>query len=373
VTTADEHFGQLVRVSGKPVVLLANKVEGRAADAGLLEAYSLGFGEPIAISAEHGIGMPDLFDAIQTAIPPVEPVEEVSHDGEAGTADEAGGPPSDDVDPTKPIHLAIIGQPNAGKSTLVNRLLGEERMLTGPEAGITRDSITVDWTWRDRPFRLADTAGIRRRAKVVEKLERLSVGDAHRAINFAEVVVLVMDATEPLEKQDLQLADLVAQEGRALVLALNKWDLVPDPQEKIKELNADLAETLAQVRGISMVPISGLTGHGLDRLMETVLAVHKTWNKRVSTAALNRWLLATTERHPPPAVSGRRIKLKYLTQSKTRPPTFFLSCSRPEVLPDAYKRYLVNGLREDFDIAGVPIRLMLRRDVNPFEGRKRRS
>jgi len=311
--------------------------------------------------------MPDLYDAIRDAMPPEEARDETADD------EDRTGQPDGDVDTERPIHVAIIGQPNAGKSTLVNRFLGEDRMLTGPEAGITRDSIAVNWTWRNRRFRLADTAGIRRKAKVVGKLEKLSVNDAHRAINFAEVVVLVMDATEPLEKQDLQLADLVASEGRALVLALNKWDLVPDPQEKLKELNADLSETLAQVRGISMVPISGLTGHGLDRLMETVLAVHKTWNKRVSTAALNRWLIATTQRHTLPAVSGRRIKLKYLTQSKTRPPTFFLSCSRPEALPDAYKRYLVNGLRDDFGLAGVPIRLMLRRDENPYEGRKRKT
>ena len=362
VTPADQHFAQIVRASGRPVALLANKAEGRAAEGGILDAYSLGFGDPIPISAEHGIGMPDVYDVIRDAAP-----AQAGNDGEGEQQDEAGDTEA------KPLHLTIIGQPNAGKSTLVNRMLGEERMLTGPEAGITRDSISVDWQWRGRTFRLADTAGIRRKAKVVGKLEKLSVGDALRTIRFAEVVVIVMDAAEPLEKQDLQLADLVASEGRALVLALNKWDLVREPQAKLQELNADLEATLTQVRGVPMVPISAKTGHGLDRLMETVLEVHATWNKRVSTGALNRWLIATTERHPPPAVSGRRIKLKYLTQSKTRPPTFFLSCSRPEALPDAYRRYLVNGLREEFDLAGVPIRLMLRKDDNPFEGRRRKS
>jgi GTP-binding protein len=356
VTPMDEHFATLVRASGKPVTLLANKAEGRAGESGVLDAWSLGFGEPVPISAEHGIGMPDIYDAIRGAMP---------DQGEAAVE----GP----EEAAKPLGVAIIGQPNAGKSTLVNRLIGEERMLTGPEAGITRDAITVDWTWRGRAFRLVDTAGIRRKAKVVGKLEKLSVGDALRAIRFAEVVVLVMDATAPLEKQDLQLADLVANEGRALVLALNKWDLVADPQARLKELHADLDETLAQVRGVPMVPIAAKSGRGLDALMEAVLATHATWNARVPTAALNRWLQATTERHPPPAVSGRRIKLKYLTQSKTRPPTFFLSCSRPEALPDAYRRYLVNGLREDFGLAGVPIRLMLRRDENPYEGRKRKG
>jgi GTP-binding protein len=362
VTPSDEHFAALVRTSGIPVALLANKAEGRAADSGVLEAYSLGFGEPIPVSAEHGIGMPDVYDAIREAMP--------QEEGEEAAAEQAR---ERDEGERKPLNVAIVGQPTSGKSTLVNRLIGEERMLTGPEAGITRDAITVDWSWRGKPFRLADTAGIRRKSKVVGKLEKLSVGDALRVIRFAEVVVLLMDATEPLEKQDLQLADLVASEGRALVLALNKWDLVPDPQQRLRELHADLEETLSQVRGVPMVPISALTGYALDRLMEAVVKIHETWNKRIATAALNRWLLATTQHHPPPAVSGRRIKLKYLTQSKTRPPTFFLSCSRPEALPDAYKRYLVNGIREDFNLGGVPIRLMLRRDENPYEGRKRKT
>jgi GTP-binding protein len=357
VTPADEHFADIVRASGRPVALLANKAEGRAADSGVLEAYSLGFGEPIPVSAEHGLGMPDIYDAIRAAM---------TAGGEPGSEPRA-------EEETKPLGVAIIGQPNAGKSTLVNRLIGEERMLTGPEAGITRDAIAVDWEWRDRRFRLVDTAGIRRKAKVVGKLEKLSVADALRAIRFAEVVVLVMDATEPLEKQDLQLADLVAQEGRALVLALNKWDLIGDPQQRLKALKLDLGETLTQVRGVPMIPISAKSGRGLDELMGAVAAVYATWNKRIPTAALNRWLDVATERHPPPAASGRRIKLKYLTQSKTRPPTFFLSCSRPEALPDAYRRYLVNGLREDFDLAGVPIRLMLRRDANPYEGRRRQQ
>lgn len=357
ITPVDQHFASFIRTAGKPVALLANKTESRAGDSGVLEAYSLGFGEPIPISAEHGLGTPDVLDAIRDAMPKA--VEE-----DEGGEDDAAGP-------AKPIQMAIVGQPNAGKSTLVNRLLGEDRMLTGPEAGITRDAIAVDWTWREHFFRLIDTAGLRRKAKVVGKLEQLSAGDAFRAVRFAEIVVLVMDATEPLEKQDLQLASLVESEGRALVLALNKWDLVPNPQARLKELNEALGETLSQLHGIPMIPISALTGHGLDRLMQAVIKIHATWNKRIPTAALNRWLQAVTERHPPPAASGRRIKLKYLAQSKTRPPTFFLSCSRPEVLPEAYRRYLVNGLREDFELPGVPIRLMLRRDANPFEGRKR--
>jgi GTP-binding protein len=359
VTPADEEFAQLLRASGRPIVLVANKAEGRAGEPGVLDAYALGFGDPLEVSAEHGIGIPEITDAIREAM--------------RAKAGDTGEGPADETGAASPLHIAIIGQPNAGKSTLVNRLLGTERMLTGPEAGITRDAIAVDWSWHGRPIKLADTAGIRRKAKVVEKLEKLSVGDALKVIRFAEVVVLVMDASAPFEKQDLQLADLVASEGRALVLALNKWDLVRDQEARRRTLQKDLDETLTQIRGVPLVPISALSGAGLDKLMQAVLDVHATWNKRLPTAALNRWLGAVIERHPPPAVSGRRIKLKYLAQSKTRPPTFYLSCSRPDALPEAYRRYLVNGLREDFDLAGVPIRLMVRAEKNPYEGRKRRS
>ena len=352
VTPLDEHFAALARASGRPLILVANKAEGRASDTGYYEAFSLGFGEPVAISAEHGLGMPDLYEAILGAV------------GVAPQVVEATG--------KKPVNIAVVGRPNAGKSTLINKMIGEERLLTGPEAGITRDSIAVDWTWDDKPFRLFDTAGLRRKARVTDKLEKLSVADALRAIRFAEVVILLMDATAPLEKQDLQIADLVAEEGRALVLALNKWDLVHNPQARLAELHADLGETLAQIRGVPMVPISAITGKGLDNLMETVRTTHSIWGTRIATARLNRWLGMVTVRHPPPAAAGRRLRLKYLTQSKTRPPTFFLSCSRPDALPESYRRYLVNGLREEFGLAGVPIRLMVRHDKNPYEGRRKK-
>jgi len=355
VTPMDEAFAELVRASGKKASVIANKAEGRTAEGGVLEAYALGFGEPIPLSAEHALGLPDLYDVIAEA-------------AEAARQEQDQAAPGDAAD--KPLHLAVIGRPNVGKSTLVNRLIGEERVLTGPEAGITRDAIAVDWTWRGRPFRLVDTAGLRRKARIVDQVEQLSVGDALRAVRFAEVAILVMDATQALEKQDLQIADLVAEEGRALVLALNKWDLVTDRAARLKELEEALEETLVQVRGLPLVPISAQTGLGLDRLMEAVLAVYETWNRRIATAKLNDWLAEMVERHPPPAVAGRRIRVKYISQTKTRPPTFYLSCSQPKALPDAYRRYLVNGLRETFGLYGVPIRLMLRRERNPYAERK---
>jgi len=354
VTPLDAHFAGLLRGLDKPVILVANKAEGRAGEAGILDAFSLGLGEPVAISAEHGEGMGDLFDAVVAALPEGEP-EPVEEEG-----------------PEKPIRIAIVGRPNAGKSTLINRMLGEERLLTGPEAGITRDSIAVDWTWRDQRFRLFDTAGLRRKARVAGKLEKLAVGDALRAIRFAEVVVVVLDATQPFEKQDLQIADLVEQEGRAVVIALDKWDLVKTPQPTLKALRADAERLLPQIRGVALVPVSGLTGKGIDTLMKAVAEAYDIWNRRISTSKLNRWLAGIVEHHPPPAVSGRRIKLRYLTQAKARPPSFVAFCSRPEALPATWQRYLVNALRDDFKLPGAPIRLMLRKGENPFEGRKRK-
>lgn len=266
-----------------------------------------------------------------------------------------------------------MGRPNAGKSTLINTLIGEERLLTGPEAGITRDSISVDWTWRGRRIRLFDTAGMRRKAKVQEKLEKLSVADGLRAIRFAEVVVVVLDSTIPFEKQDLQIADLVVREGRAPVIAFNKWDLIDDPQAALAELREKTERLLPQVRGVQAVPVSAETGRGLDKLMDAVLRTHKVWNSRISTGRLNRWLEGILVRHPPPAVAGRRLKIKYITQVKTRPPGFVVSCSRPEVMPQSYVRYLVNSLRDAFDMPGVPIRVALRASENPFAGRARRK
>jgi GTP-binding protein len=307
----------------------------------------------VAISAEHGEGLADLHAAILAHMP--------AADVEA--TEEAGAP--------KPILVAVVGRPNAGKSTLINRMIGSERLLTGPEAGITRDAIAIDWTWRDRAFRLVDTAGLRRRARVEGKLEKLAVGDALRAIRFAEVVILVLDVGQPFEKQDLQIADLVEKEGRAIVIALDKWDVVDDRQRTFQRLREEAERLLPQIRGVSLVPVSGLTGEGIDRLMEEVGRTHAVWNRRLPTARLNRWLAAIVERHPPPAVAGRRIRLRYLTQPKARPPSFVAFCSRPDALPDAWRRYLVNALREEFELPGVPIRLTLRKGENPYEGRKR--
>ncbi len=384
VTPADAEFAEVARKSGKPVIVVANKSESKKSDAGFLESWSLGLGEPVPVSAEHGMGLPDLRDAIVAAVGE----ERVKSDDakDAGEAVAAGSLalPGDDIDDpdseavaaydeTRPLHIAVAGRPNAGKSTLINTMLKEERLLTGPEAGITRDSISVDWSWRGRPVKLFDTAGLRRKARVQEKLEKLSVADALRAVRFAEVVVIVLDATIPFEKQDLQIVDLVVREGRAPVIAFNKWDLVEDRQALLAELREKTGRLLPQIRGIRAVPISGETGEGLDRLMQAVVDTHKIWNRRVPTARLNRWLEQATAQHPPPAVSGRRLKVKYITQVKTRPPGFVLNTSRPEAMPQSYVRYLINGLRDTFDMPGVPIRIVLKASDNPYAGRTRQA
>lgn len=378
VLPADEEFAALVRKAGKPVVLIANKAESRAGVAGAIDAWSLGLGEPVALSAEHGLGLSDLRDAIAAAVGPKrlaadEAEEQPDFSGPGETIVDPDSEDEPEYDETKPLKVAIVGRPNAGKSTLVNALIGEDRMLTGPEAGITRDSISVDWEWRGRSVRLFDTAGMRRKARVTEKIEKLAVADGLRAIRFAEVVVLLFDATIPFEKQDLQIADFVVREGRAPVIAFSKWDLVDDPQARIRELREAADRLLPQIRGCLSVPVSAETGKGLDRLLEAVVSAHRTWNRRVSTGKLNRWLAAVLESHPPPAVSGRRLKLRYITQAKTRPPGFVLSCSRPDAMPDSYTRYLVNELRAAFDLGGVPIRMMLRAGDNPYAGRARKK
>jgi len=376
MTPADLTFASLVRKSGSPVVLVANKSESKQMTAGFYDAWQLGLGEPCAISAEHGLGLSDLRDAIVEAIGKDKAFEHEKEEEREQIDAELIGDDIEDCDAEellydakKPLRIAVTGRPNAGKSTLVNAMLGEDRLLTGPEAGITRDSISVDWTWRGRKVKLYDTAGLRRKARVQEKLEKLSVADTLRAIRFAEVVIIVLDAAMPFEKQDLQIADLVIREGRALVIAFNKWDMIRDRQETLAGLYEKCERLLPQVRGVRALPVSGVRGQGIDKLMENVEMVHRIWNRRVSTGKLNRWLEQVVTHHPPPAVSGRRLRIKYITQIKTRPPGFVISCSRPDVMPQSYLRYLVNGLRQDFDIPGVPIRLSMRKSDNPFAHR----
>ncbi len=357
---ADRAFADLVRRSGKPAILIANKAEGRAAAAGVLEGYALGLGDPVAISAEHGEGLSDLYDALRAALPEATALREEQEEPPAAAAEEA------------PIRIAVVGRPNTGKSTLINRLVGEERLLTGPEAGITRDAIAVDFTWRGRPMRIHDTAGMRRRARIEEKLEKLSVADTLNAIRFAEVVIVLVDAQAPFEEQDTRIADLVEREGRAIVIAFNKVDTVERAPGARARLREQTDRVLPQIKGVPVVALSALTGEGIEALMAAVMEAYTVWNRRVPTAALNRFLQHAISAHPPPAAHGRAFRLDYITQPKARPPTFVLFSARAAELPETYRRYLINGLRESFKLLGTPIRLTLRAKANPYAGRKRR-
>ena len=360
ITPLDRHFADWLRETGTPVILIANKCESSEARSGAFEGFALGLGDPLMVSAEHGIGMEGLAEALGEALQPFEePGEEVQGEGPIGEWEQ-------EESETGPLRLAIVGRPNVGKSTLVNGLIGAERMVTGPEPGITRDAVPVDWDYDGRPVRLVDTAGLRRRAHVTARLERLSVAETERAIRLAEVVVLVIDATVMLERQDLAIARQVVEEGRALVIAANKWDLVADPDRALGKLRDRLETSLPQIKGVATVTVSALTGRNLDRLMSAVFRTYDTWNRRIATGTLNRWLEELVQRHPPPAVSGRRVRLRYITQAKARPPTFVLFASRPKMVPAGYLRYLENGLRDSFGLEGVPLRLIPRGGKNPY-------
>ena len=363
LTPNDRAFADFARRANKPVILLANKSEGKQGEIGAMESYALGLGDPVMISAEHGEGMGELYDAVRELLP--EPPEE---DEEP----EALGELTDEEIARRPIRVAIVGRPNAGKSTTINYLLGEERLLTSPEAGTTRDSIAVEVVYRGRSFKIFDTAGLRRRSRIEEKLEKLSVADALRAVRFAEVVVLMLDSQTKFEEQDLRIADLIEREGRALVIAVNKWDLVDRQPGQIGALRTEADHWLPQVKGVPIVAMSGLMGEGIERLMKAIEEAYAIWNRRIPTAALNRWFEQAIQTNPPPAVSGRRLKLNYITQTKARPPSFVVFCSRADAVPESYLRYLINSLRSGFELPGTPVRITLREKANPFAHKRKR-
>jgi len=373
VTPTDKAFAKIVRASGRPVVLVANKCEGRAGTDGFYEAYALGLGEPVAISAEHGEGLAELESELLAAIglKPIVKARRRRRGEEPEPEPEPEAEPLEDAepeeeDPGKPIRVAIVGRPNAGKSTLVNAILGEERMITGPEPGLTRDSISSDISWQGRAIKLFDTAGLRRKARIDEFAEKLAASDAVRAIRFAEVVVLLIDAERPFEQQDLTIGNMILEEGRALVIAVNKWDLVEDKQATLKDLKETAAEKFAEAAGVTVVTISAASGRNIDKLMKGILDAHAIWSRRISTADINRWLQVAVSRHSPPQSKGRRIRIRYMTQPSARPPTFVAFCSQPGGIPESYLRYLTNSLREAFGMPGTPIRINLRKGANPY-------